>query len=87
MAQDDAARLARLTVAGASLAVKDDYSKAGKGNELQAMVRAEKVEKLAAARAAATAADAADASKKAAKLAETAATSGQVRSQPKPSFL
>lgn len=65
-------------MASASLTVRDDYH--GTGNELQALVRAQKVEKLAAARAAATAADAADASKKAAKLAETAATSGQVQS-------
>ena len=36
--QDDAARQARLKVASASLAVKDDYSKAGKGNELQVTV-------------------------------------------------
>ena len=76
-AQDDATRQSRLKVASASLTVRDDYH--GTGNELQALVRAQKLEKVAAARAAATAADAAVALKKAAKLAETAAASIQVQ--------
>ena len=76
--QDDINRLVRLNQASASLAVGDEYSGAGTGNELQALVRQEKAEKLARARTAAAEAAAAEEAKKAAKQAAPAVPGEQV---------